>query len=128
MLKILGFFAELWPDFAGTPAGRTADFVQTDAASDEAALTDYLRSGYELLSVMGVARDVLGSDERILGGDSLFTDGEWIWRGDLWFYLRKYHVRLPEEFIARVREQSYTVPELSLDRLAELSTEATKLF
>ncbi|MEU5239999.1 hypothetical protein ACH4UR_33180 [Streptomyces lydicus] len=81
----------------------------------------YFRDGEELFSAMGTVGDVLGSNERILGGDSVFTDGEWVWRGDLWFYLSRYHVRLPDGLPTRVREQGYTLPVVDEARLISLS-------
>ncbi|MCX4747621.1 hypothetical protein OG455_19215 [Kitasatospora sp. NBC_01287] len=119
-MQILGFYQEFWPAEAGEPVGRLTDLVGGDPLPDEAAITAYLRDGSELFSAMGSLRDVLGSDYRILGGDSLFTDGEWVWRGDLWFYLQTYHAALPGEFVARVRELGHQVPEVSRERLIEV--------
>ncbi|MFF4992768.1 hypothetical protein ACFY19_36750 [Streptosporangium saharense] len=71
---------------------------------------------------MGAEEDVLGSDYRILGGYSVKTDGEWVWRDALWFYLNRYHIALPDEFINKVRAYNYEVPyvpESLLDELAD---------
>ncbi|MEU3722590.1 hypothetical protein [Streptomyces sp. NPDC031705] len=81
--KILGLCEELWPTVAGIPNGSIRDLVRETARSDEAAILGYLDSGYEILSFMGSVKDVLGSGEKILGGDNIVTDGEWVWRGDL---------------------------------------------
>lgn len=35
---------------------------------------------------------------------SLFSDGEWKWRDDLWLYLRDYDIALPDEFIEHVHD------------------------
>lgn len=120
-MKILGLYAELWEDRAGNPVGRIRDFVRDAAGPDEEAVIAYVRSGRELLSVMGSSEDVLGSGQQILGGDSLYTDGEWVWRGDLWFYLRDYHVQLPVEFLDQVRASGYTMPSIPENRFIELS-------
>ncbi|MFE1770254.1 hypothetical protein [Streptomyces sp. NPDC059008] len=122
-MKILGHYQELWLERAGTPDGKLQDFTQETGEPDENRIVQYLRAGEELFSAMGTVSDVLGSDERILGGDSVLTDGEWIWRGDLWFYLSRYHVRLPDDFLSRVREHGYALPVVDEARLISLSDE-----
>lgn len=126
-MKILGHYEELWLERAGTPDGKLQDFTRETREPDEDRIVQYLRDGEELFSAMGTVGDILGSDERILGGDSVFTDGEWIWRGDLWFYLSRYHVRLPDDFLARVREQGYKLPVVDEARLISLSDELQEI-
>ncbi|MFF3653449.1 hypothetical protein ACFYXV_33045 [Streptomyces sp. NPDC002181] len=118
-MKILGFCEEFWSAKAGESKASVRDLVREAGEADEFTLLEYLDSGYEILSFMGSANDVLGSDERILGGDNILTDGEWVWRGDLWFYVATYHVSLPGEFLRKVRSRRYVMPEVSRDdRLA----------
>lgn len=74
--------------------------------------------------MMGSSGDVLGSGETVLGGDSVFSDGDWFWRGDLWFYVRKHNVRLPDQFLALVRERQYLMPA---EKEPELGILAQKL-
>ncbi|MFF0576664.1 hypothetical protein [Streptosporangium saharense] len=121
-MKILGFYEELWSARAGSPLGSIKNFVRNTAAPDEEKVMNYLANGHEIFSVMGVEKDVLGSDYRILGGYSVKTDGEWVWRDGLWFYLIEYHIGLPEEFLEKVRAYNYEVPyvpESLLDELAD---------
>ncbi len=126
-LKILGFYAELWSSDAGTPEGNIREFVRAQPGEDDERVSGYLRSGHVLFSAMGVVGDILGSGERILGGDSILTDGEWVWRGDLWFYVSTHHVRLPEEFLTAVRERDYTIPPVDRERLLALTDEIEKV-
>ncbi|MEV8457879.1 hypothetical protein AB0467_35380 [Streptomyces sp. NPDC052095] len=107
---IADFFQELWPSSFGTPRGSIHDFLAPGPYEDAERITEYLRSGHEIFSVMGTSEDALGSGRTILGGDSIFSDGKWIWRGDLWFHVRTHHVELPAEFLARVREHNHLVP------------------
>lgn len=72
---------------------------------------------------MGSSEDVLGSGEAIMGGDSIYSDGEWVWRGDLWFYVRTHHVSLPNEFLERIRSFGYTMPAENLSSLTEIAKE-----
>ncbi|RSS65981.1 hypothetical protein EF912_00440 [Streptomyces sp. WAC07061] len=115
-MKILGFYEELWPPAAGNPEGPISDFVRDFPQPDQDAIVEYLDSGCEILSFMGSVKDVLGSDERIVGGDNILTDGEWVWRGDLWFYVLTYHLALPGEFLQQVRARQYVAPDVSSEQ------------
>jgi hypothetical protein len=119
-VKIADFFEGLWSPSFGTPLCVVGDFLAPEPYTDEENITNYLRSGHEILSVMGSSQDVLGSDERILGGDSIFTDGEWIWRGDFWLYVRKHHVTVPGRFLAHIRGSGYSMPTVDRSRLLEI--------
>ncbi|MFJ5531291.1 hypothetical protein [Streptomyces sp. NPDC093261] len=94
-MKILGFYAEPWDKHAGTPEGPIRTFAREAPEPDEQDILAYLKAGHEILGVTGKSDDVLGSGKQVLGGDSLFTDGEWVWRGDLRFYLHTCHVAPP---------------------------------
>ncbi|MFH9133078.1 hypothetical protein [Streptomyces sp. NPDC017524] len=121
-MNIAGFFEELWPPPFGTPVGSIKDNVAAHRHGDAKEIIQYLSSGHDLFSVMGSSEDVMGSGETVLGGDSIHSDGAWIWRGDLCFYLRKYHVRLPNTFLAHVREKQYSMSagkEIELRKLAQ---------
>ncbi|MGW7091492.1 hypothetical protein [Streptomyces sp. NPDC054874] len=121
-MHIAGFFEELWPHPFGTSVGSLHNFVSSEPYEDSKEIAKYLLSGHDLFSVMGSSGDVLGSGETVLGGDSIFSDGDWIWRGDLCFYMRKYNVRLPDLFLAHVREKQYLVTagkEIELRELAQ---------
>ncbi|GAA2713105.1 MULTISPECIES: hypothetical protein [Streptomyces] len=92
-----------------------------EGQSDSAELADYLRAGHVLFASMGGVEDVLGSGEFVLGGGSLLTDGEWVWRGVLWFYVERYRFPLPEAFVAQVRAAGYRVPAVDAERLRVLA-------
>jgi hypothetical protein len=126
-VKIAGFFEELWPEGFGTTEGSLADCRGGSALEDEASILRYLINGFEVVSILGAVDDVLGSGERVLGGDSIVTDGEWIWRADLRFYVRKYHVPLPEEFLAKIRSLDYSMPEIPDIRLGEIAQSVMKI-
>lgn len=102
-MKIADFFQELWPLSFGEPIENLRDFLTSTPYEDSEKVTEYLLAEHEIYSFMGSSEDVLGSGRTILGGDSIYSDGEWLWRGDLWFYVRTYHVTLPAEFLAQVR-------------------------
>ncbi|MFD5596727.1 hypothetical protein [Streptomyces griseorubiginosus] len=45
-----------------------------------------------------------GCGENLVGCSSLFTDGCWVWRGDLGHYVGRHGVTLPVGFVERMRE------------------------
>ncbi|MEU8972642.1 hypothetical protein AB0D11_25795 [Streptomyces monashensis] len=121
-MQILGCCSELWP--SGPEATSSIrSFVAGVPQPNESEIASYLRSGHVLFASMGVVDDVLGSGENIMGGGSLFTDGEWVWRGDLWFYVSRYHVVLPDDFRAKVDSLGYDVPSVEQERLMALTDE-----
>jgi hypothetical protein len=122
-MNIADHFQELWAPSFGTPRGSMRDFLADSAYDDEREITRYLLAGHDLFSVMGSSEDVLGSGQTILGGDSICSDGEWVWRGDIWFYVRTHHVTLPTEFVERIRYFDYVMPAENLSSLMEIAKE-----
>lgn len=127
-MKILDFYQELWPKSTEASLGKIKDFVRDAPAPNEEDIVCYLIRGHEIFSVMGVSGDLLGSDYEILAGDSIMTDGEWIWRKSLWFYVSRYHISLPGEFTDKVRAYNYEVPFVPESLLDELATKVTEIW
>lgn len=120
-MQIADHFTELWSPGFGNPRGSVREFILSEPYADQQKIADYLRAGHEIIAVMGASEDRLGSDRQILGGDSLYTDGQWLWRGDLYFYVQSHHVALPDEFVARIRSHMYSIPSVERARLLEVS-------
>ena len=38
------------------------------------------------------------------------SDGEWVWPDDLWHLVEVHHVRLPDDFVRRIRDREYRIP------------------
>ncbi|MEU3422759.1 hypothetical protein AB0F39_30130 [Streptomyces murinus] len=125
-MKVLGFYSELWPS-SPEATSSIRSFVADTAQPNESKIASYLRNGHMLFASMGVVDDVLGSDENIMGGGSLYTDGEWIWRGDLWFYVSRHHVVLPDDFRSKAESLDYAVPSVEQERLMTLTDELQAL-
>ncbi|MEU4930770.1 hypothetical protein AB0G54_30435 [Streptomyces yokosukanensis] len=125
-MKVLGFYSELC---SSSPEATNSirSFVADAPQPNESGIASYLRSGHTLFASMGIVDDVLGSGENIMGGGSLFTDGEWVWRGDLWFYVSRHHVALPDEFRAKVESLGFAVPSVEQERLLVLTDELQTL-
>lgn len=127
-MKTAGFFRELEPNGPAVYGTSIRDHLGDDSPPpDLDQVVDYLRRGHGLIDVMGAETDVLGTGRHILGGASIMTDGEWLWREDLQFYVSTHHVRLPGEFLTRIRERRYEVPALPPDVLRVAGEEALRL-
>ncbi|WP_329460912.1 hypothetical protein [Streptomyces sp. NBC_01431] len=125
-MKVLGFYSELWPS-SPDATSSIRSFMADAPQPNESEIASYLRGGHMLFASMGVVDDVLGSGENIMGGGSMFTDGEWVWRGDLWFYVSRHHAVLPEEFRARAESLGYVVPAVEQEHLMALTDELQAL-
>ncbi|MFD8426770.1 hypothetical protein [Streptomyces coelicoflavus] len=56
------------------------------------------------------------------GAGSLLTDGSWLWRDDLAYYVAAYHLALPEAFRAHAGELGHCPTEVPESRLVEILT------
>lgn len=80
-------------------------------ANERDQIIAYLRSGLKFISYMGYAhcRFEDGPKGREMGAWDL-SDGKWVWPEGLWIYVEKYHVRLPEAFVADMRSRGFRLP------------------
>jgi hypothetical protein len=65
-------------------------------------------------------RDYFGSGA-FSGPRAHHTDGVWVWPGTLSFYVEKYRVELPPDFIERMAALDWTCPKLSAEERAALA-------
>jgi hypothetical protein len=121
-MKTVGFYRELDPK-SSFATGSIHDAVGEQARADEDRVVEYLESGYGIIDYTESGLDVLGSGAMNVGCSSVISDGEWIWRQDLAFYVRRYHLALPEEFLDHVRSNGYTVPPENIPKLIERTQE-----
>lgn len=120
-IRILGLYEELWKPRFGKSLGSILDARTDDPLADEAEVLAYLQAGTWLFEFMAFKKDVFGGDNGIPAAGSPMTDGEWVWKSDLLFYLPVYHVRLDPDFLSHVRAIDYRMPEIPDERIDELS-------
>ncbi|WP_432174464.1 hypothetical protein [Streptomyces sp. Tue6028] len=121
MIRPVGFFSELDPGWGLPHGGFMRDAMNPAGEPDEAKIVSYLRSGAAIWSETSAGPDVLDPEAPGLCGiGSLYTDGTWLWREDLPYYLGTYHLSLPAEFVAHVRAAHHQVPEVPETRLMEI--------
>lgn len=122
-VRSVGFYAELSPGWGMPVDGSIRDAVRSAGEPDEGRIVEYLRRGTGLWSEMSAGPDVLDPEGPVLTGTgSLRTDGTWLWREDLRYYLSTYHLALPAEFLAHVRRLGYAPPPVAEARLTEIVT------
>ncbi|MFE9772287.1 hypothetical protein ACFYOV_11540 [Streptomyces sp. NPDC005931] len=124
MIRPLGFFTELSPGWGLPEDGSIRDAVRPAGEPDEQNILEYLRNGTEIWSETSAGPDVLDPEASTMTGiGSLITDGTWLWREDLPYYVATYHVLLATEFLEHVRSLNYSAPAVPESRLIEISTE-----
>ena len=107
-LKKVGFFKEL--GLSGKHGPSLKDYISDTPHTYEKKIVHYLQNGHALIGSPGVTRDVLSHHPNPIGDPSLITDGVWLWRADLEYYVRAYHCQLPEAFIQHMQAQNWQVP------------------
>ncbi|MFF0514916.1 hypothetical protein [Streptomyces sp. NPDC004250] len=122
-VRPVGFFDELMPGWGFRGGGSIKDAARTSGEPDEQGILSYLRQGAEIWSEMGAQPDVLDPEGPILAGaGSLYTDGVWLWRDDLTYYVATYHLVLPQDFITHVRERDHAPPRVPESQLLDILT------
>lgn len=106
--KRVGFFRELYTNSPGLPSIR--DAARSAAHPDEEFIVSYLRAGLGFAGVGRYVGDVLNPTKKWNVSLSLETDGVWLWRADLPYYVSEYHVELPEDFIMHMQGNDWRVP------------------
>jgi hypothetical protein len=95
----------------GTSEPSMLELRFENAEPFESKVVSYLRSGVVLDECLGVETDVIDAADQNLLYQSDRTDGTWVWREDLAHYVEKYHLRLPDEFLANMRANQWVVPQ-----------------
>jgi hypothetical protein len=125
-VKTAGMFIELNQGFHPDPTLSIRDHVASDPLPDADRVVAYLQAGHPLIDMMDIQDDPLEPSRQLLGGSSILTDGEWLWRTDFAQLVRRHRVEVPEEFLKVIRARHYIVPEQPYEVLAAAAAEADK--
>lgn len=117
----VGFFQEMFADSEIRPSLRA--FVADTPQPDESKIIAYLKSGVGFSARAEYVSDVLDPSSKPGLLAHLVTDGKYLWRTDLAYYVAKYHVRLQDEFVAYMRSNHWTVPDESQIDVDNLTAE-----
>jgi hypothetical protein len=91
--------------------------VSASPHQDEPRIIDYLNQGVCVAASGGYAHDYLDLTAAVGLQMNLLTDGVWEWPSYLVYYVRKYHLRLPNEFINHMISNNWILPEVSISSL-----------
>ena len=126
-MRTAGMFVELGRVKQDGPQPSIHDSVLGETLPDAERVVGYLRGGHRLLDFMDISDDVFDSSQQVLGGPSVLTDGDWMWRDDLAHYVERHRVTPPAEFLALIRERHYIVPSVADEVLDGLVDPAVRL-
>jgi len=96
------------------------EFMEKRPWKNQEKILDYMRSGHVLGITMGAnltdwfdraykANPVIHGE--VEGGTTPMGDGEWFWYAGLIYFVEKYNVRLPEEFVQHAEDQGWRVSQ-----------------
>ena len=112
-LKRVGFYKEL----RGTKAeGESIREAISEYANEfEEKIIEYLNNGLVLIGSPGPVKDVLNDSKNFVGSMHILTDGLWAWPSVLKYYVKEYHIKLPEEFINHMLERNWIIKKDEVD-------------
>lgn len=101
------------------------EFMAAGAWDGEADVLAYLRSGHILGHPMSAnlpdwfdpanrANPLI--DGKPLGGVTPMTDGVWVWPAGLIYFVEKYHVLLPHDFLHRAAKYDWLIDKLAVEQ------------
>jgi hypothetical protein len=114
----VGYFRELTdvPD-EQRKSPSILDYIGKEPQENEDRAVAYLRGAPCIAVKCSLAGDVLDPSSRVGLGRSTHTDGSYIWSSTLAYYVEKYHVRLPEDFLRHMASADWCPP--SKDQIDE---------
>ena len=73
---------------------------------------NYLNGGHKFLLIMGITLDLLAPQDIIIGPPDVWTDGTWAWTSDVMYYVEKYHIQLPDDFLKHMALNNWQCPQV----------------
>ncbi|MFC9966124.1 hypothetical protein ACFVH4_18000 [Nocardia ignorata] len=117
-LKPVGIYREMYRSgHADLPSLREARATQP--LEDRGRIVQYMTAATPVFDVMGSVTDLLDANASITSGQSLISDGTWLWRVDSIHYLTRYDLEIPAEFVDHVRGRNYR-PTADVDLADEI--------
>lgn len=113
-LKKVGFFREL--RHGDEDGASLKELINHISQKNESKIISYLNQGKLFITCLGINRDVLDRSSPFISPPHILTDGFWTWPNDLPYYIEKYHVRLPDEFISHMQSKNWIIsPESEIN-------------
>jgi hypothetical protein len=124
-MLLLGFYSELFPRRLDITQGSIRDAISPRPFDHELEIISYLGNGIPLVDIMEATIDVVAGNEYIAGGSSIVTDGVWIWRLDLPYYVGRYHLKLSDEFMSHANQMEFNVPSFDIEYIIDMAQSVT---
>lgn len=105
-------------DSQGLPSLK--DYTSDQPQEYEEDIARYLESAPVFSGVGKAVGDVLDPNAAAVLFPGSLTDGYYVWPAELAYYVRKYHVRVPQQLIERMKTMDWQPPadeEIDWDRL-----------
>lgn len=107
LLKRQGYYKEM-------PHGDETDPSIMDSINrtitEKEKICNYLENGEVLAACSRIVTDIITPEKGIIGAPDDMTDGVYLWPADLAYYVNEYNLKLPDEFIAHMKNNNWTVP------------------
>jgi hypothetical protein len=116
-LNKVGFFQEL--SHGDDDGPKLRELVQQHENDYEHDVIAYLLCGKEFITCLGFTSDVLNPDSGFKISPNITTDGVWAWPLDLAYYVKEYHVKLPDEFLSHMKRNQWVIPNITDNELME---------
>lgn len=102
--KYVGFFSE--NNLSMADNGSIKDFLVSTEQIDYSKNTvlKYLERGKKEAVCPKPVYDIL-TNELISNHFTVFTDGEYVWKSDLAYYVKNYELSLPQDFLDKVLQR-----------------------
>lgn len=114
-LKRQGFFREMLHGEATDPSIKEYINKLTCNSEEKSKIIDYLHDGILLTACCGTSDDIIHPENGVAGVPSFYTDGKWVWPGDLVYYVNRYNLALDLVFLEDMRANQWKVPKKSID-------------
>lgn len=119
-MKVIGVFKEIEDTEAELESIH--NFANKLSKPERDLIVRYLNESVHVMTYMGVSFDPFAVGlKAISGGYSICSDGEWIWRLDLLYFVENHRIGLPREFIDHVSHLDgiWRADEMSIGRCYE---------
>lgn len=98
-LKKIGFFKEL---SYGDNSESILELVNKGDLSIIDSICNYLKNGVILMVSPTIVMDEISEEKKSIGTLCIQTDGIWVWPSDLAYYVERYNLLLPSEFVDNI--------------------------
>ncbi|MQY24438.1 hypothetical protein NRB20_75740 [Nocardia sp. RB20] len=112
-VKPVGIYREMYPT-SRPELPVLAESYTKRVIADRSNVVEYLREGRPIYDILEDMVDLVGRREWIRSARSLRSDGVWVWRVDSIFYLERYSLEIPDEFLEHARQRDYR-PDQEID-------------